>query len=419
MVRAAAVGKRVLFVHNNFPGQFGFLAEALAAQGFICAAIGSQTASPMPNVPMARWRTGRGSTPGIYGPATRAEADLIRGRAAAECAIVLRDKGFSPNLVIGHPGWGETLFLEEIFPGARQILHGEFYYRASGGDVGFDPEFGEQAPDERFRVHAKNATLGLAYLSADRVVCPTRFQASVFPEPLRPLISTIHEGVDTEFIAPRPSPDFMLPDGRRLDRSTPVITFINRRFEPLRGFHIFMRALPTLLDAVPEAQVVIIGADEAGGYGRPPPEGKSWKSVALAELEGRLDLGRVHFVGRLPHDKMLDALAISAAHVYYTYPFVLSWSLLEAMASGCLIIGSDTAPLRDAIVDGESGVLLDFFDVEALSQVLISACREPSRYQSMRLAARAAVTSEYDRRTVCLPRWTSLVDEVLALGPRT
>jgi glycosyltransferase involved in cell wall biosynthesis len=411
--------KQALFIHNNFPGQFGFLAEAMIADGWTCAAIGSETASPVANLPMARWRTTRGSTPGIYGPATRAEADLIRGRAAAECAMVLKNKGLNPDLVIGHPGWGETLFMEEIFPEARQILHGEFYYRAKGGDVGFDPEFGDLDQDERFRVHAKNATLGLAYLSADRLVCPTRFQASVFPEPLKPRISIIHEGVDTQAIAPRDTASFTLADGRVLDRSTPVITFINRRFEPLRGFHVFMRALPALLKAVPNAQIVLIGSDDGSGYGRTPPEGKTWKSVALEELAGQLDLDRVHFVGRLPHARMLDALAISAAHVYYTYPFVLSWSLLEALASGCLVIGSDTAPVRDAIVSGESGILLDFFDVEALSNAMISACREPELYAQMRKAARAAVTAEFDRRLTCLPRWRALIDETVALGPRS
>jgi len=411
--------KQALFVHNNFPGQFGFLAEAMVADGWICAAIGSETATPVAAMPMARWRTARGSTPGIYGPATRAEADLIRGRAAAECAMLLRNKGLKPDIVIGHPGWGETLFMEEVFPEARQILHGEFFYRATGGDVGFDPEFGEMDQEERFRVHAKNATLGLAYLSADRLVCPTRFQASVFPETLKSRISIIHEGVDTQAIAPREGVRFTLANGRVLDRATPVITFINRRFEPLRGFHVFMRALPALLKAVPEAQVLMIGSEDGSGYGRTPPEGKTWKSVALEALEGQLDLDRVHFVGRLPHGRMLDALAVSAAHVYYTYPFVLSWSLLEAMASGCMIIGSDTAPVRDAIVSGESGILLDFFDIPALSEARISACREPERYSAMRRAARAVVTTEFDRRQICLPRWRSLIDETVALGPRS
>lgn len=408
--------KQALFVHNNFPGQFGFLADALIAEGWSCAAIGSETASPMPNVPMARWRTQRGSTPGIYGPATRAEADLIRGRAAAECALVMREKGLRPDIIIGHPGWGETLFLGEIFPEARQILHGEFYYRATGGDVGFDPEFGELGMEERFRVHAKNATLGLAYLNAERLVCPTRFQASVFPDVLKPRISIIHEGVDTEAIAPRDTASFKLPDGRRLDRSTPVITFINRRFEPLRGFHVFMRALPAVLTAVPEAQVVLIGSDEGNGYGLAPPDGKTWKQAVLEELGDRLDLTRVHFVGRLPHDQMLDALAVSAAHVYYTYPFVLSWSLLEAMASGCLVIGSDTAPVRDAIVSGESGVLLDFFDKDALSTALVAACREPERFAMLRAGARQAVVAEFDRKRTCLPRWRALIDDVLAVA---
>jgi glycosyltransferase involved in cell wall biosynthesis len=401
----------VLFVHNNFPAQFGFIAEALKARGLRCAVVGSESAKSA-DFPVRRWGLKRGTTPNIFPLAIRAEADLMRGRAAAESAMALRKQGFDPELIIGHPGWGETLLLRDVFPRARTILHGEFFYRPTGADVGFDPEFGEPSQDERFRVYAKNMGLALAYAEADAIVCPTPFQASVLPQGLRRNVRIIHEGVDIDAAKPNPSAVFRLDGGRTLDRSRPVISFINRNFEPLRGFHVFMRALPRLLAEVPEAEVVLIGS--AGrGYGGEVDKG-SWKEMMLAEVGPRLDLGRVHFVGRVPYDRMLAALSVSAAHVYYTYPFVLSWSLLDAMASECLIVASDTAPVRDVIRGGENGLMLDFFDPEALSAALIRACREPEAFAPLRKAARETVVTHYDRKRVCLPAWLELIDQVRA-----
>lgn len=402
----------ILFVHSNFPGQFGFIAAEMRRAGVPCAAIASETGRELAGIPLLRWRAGRGTTPGLFPPATRAEADMIRGRAAAECALRLKAAGFDPDLVVGHPGWGETLFLKEVFPAAKLILHGEFFYRSEGLDVGFDPEFGAPDFDERLRVQAKNATLALALAEADRIVCPTAFQASVLPPVFAPRVSVIHEGVDTDAVRRRAGAAVTLPSGRVLDGSVPVITFVNRRFEPLRGFHVFLRALPALLAAVPEAEALLIGSDEPGGYGRAPPDGTTWKEHYLAELGPALDPARVHFLGRVPHGDMVDAFSISAAHVYYTYPFVLSWSLLEAMAADCVVLASDTAPVRDAVTHGLNGILNDFFDVPALSDAMIAACRTPDAFRELRSEARASVVARFDRSRICRPAWLGLIGEV-------
>jgi glycosyltransferase involved in cell wall biosynthesis len=402
----------LLFVHNNFPAQFGFLAQAMAARGHACRAIASPTGRELPGIPLLKWTSPRGSTPGIFGPATRAEADLIRGRAAADCAVALRDSGWLPDVIVGHPGWGETVFLQEVFPDARQVLYAEFYYRSKGGDVGFDPEFGDLPLDERFRVHAKNATMAMALAEAHRIVSPTPFQASMLPRAFRSRTAIIHEGIDTDRVRPNPEGRISVA-GRVLDRSKPVITFINRRFEPLRGYHIFMRALPKVLTEVPDAEILLIGSDQGRGYGQPAPSGTTWKARLLDEVKGRLDPDRVHFTGALPYDHMLAALSVSRAHVYYTYPFVLSWSLLEAMASECLIVGSDTPPLRDVIRPGRNGLLLDFFDHDRLADALIEACRAPHAYEALRKAARDTVLEHFDRRQ-CLAAWIALLEEVCA-----
>lgn len=402
---------KILFVHNNFPGRFEFLLPSLKAAGHQCVAI-AQGGRAADGVPLLTWKSNRSSTPGILDLAVRAEADLIRGSAAAECALKLKQEGFEPDLVIGHPAWGETTFMKEIFPNARQILCGEFYYRSSGGDVGFDPEFKEIGVTEPFRVHAKNAVMSMAYADADRIICPTPFQASAFPLAFRERALVIHEGIDTDRITRVQGAKLKVGD-KEIDGSTPIVTFINRVFEPMRGFHIMMRALPALLEAVTDVRVLMIGSDKASGYGIAAPSGGTWGAHMKREMGERIDYSRVHFTGPVPHDTMLTALSLSWAHVYYTYPFVLSWSSLESMACEVVFVGSDTPPVRDVIEPGKNGVLVDFFDVGALSKALIDACRHPERFAAMRKEARRFVVEHYDQRRICLPAWLKVIDELL------
>ena len=406
--------KRILIVHQNFPGQFPHISDALLKRGFKVAAITGPTGKGRPGVDVRRWALDRGTTPGIFDAATRAEADQLRAFAAAKVAEKLKTDGFTPDLIIGHPGWGETLHLGEVFPGVPQISFGEFYYRSHGADVGFDTEFESHTLESDMRVNGKNMGLAMAYATADTIVCPTPFQASGIPDSLQHRVRVFHEGVDMENSTRKPNARLKLPNGTVLDGKTPVITFINRNFERLRGFHIFMRALPEFLKRVPDAQVVIIGRDADKGYGGALPNGQTWKAKMMGEVGDRIDKSRVHFTGAVPHQQMIDALSISWAHVYYTYPFVLSWSLVEAMACECLILGSDTAPVQDAITSGEDGILNDFFDVEVLAEAMVKACEQPRAFDAMRTRARQKALSLYDRHTVGVPAWMALVDEVLA-----
>jgi glycosyltransferase involved in cell wall biosynthesis len=403
----------ILIVHQNFPGQFPHIVDALLARGDRVAAIGGKTARPRPGVDFRRWSTARGTTKDIFDLATRAEADIIRGAAAAQVADRLKRDGFTPDVIIGHPGWGETLFLKEIWPEARLILFGEMLYRSHGGDLNFDLEFGQESITRNMRAHAKNATQVLAFAYADRIVCPTPFQAGSFPHSLQHMIRVIHEGVDMDHARRRPDAVLKLPDGRKLDRTTPLVTFVNRTFEPLRGFHVFMRALPAFLDACPDAHAMLIGSAAAHGYGGTSPNGKDWKSLLIDEVGGRLDPARVHFPGKVPHSMLIDAFSIARAHVYYTYPFVLSWSLVEAMACECPIIASDTGPVQDAITGGQEGLLLPFFDVAALSDAMIRAVREPEIFAGMGAAARERALRDYDRKRGTAG-WLSLIDELAA-----
>lgn len=405
--------KRILFVHQNFPGQFPHIANAAKAKGYKLAAIAGPDSKGFPGVDLRRWKLSKGTTPGLFEPATRAEADLLRGCAAAEVAEGLKKDGFIPDLIVGHPGWGEMLMLGEVFRGVPQIAFGEFYYRTRGADVNFDREFEPESLQADMRVHAKNMGLALSYSTADITVCPTPFQAGTFPASLQHRIVTLHEGVDVGRAKRKTGVRLKTPGGKVLDGSKPVITFINRNFERLRGFHVFMRALPAFLEQRPDAEVVIIGKDAPKGYGGPLPGGQTWKQKMMDEVGDRLDLSRIHFMGQVPHNEMIDAMSISWGHVYYTYPFVLSWSLVEAMACECLIIGSDTAPVRDAITSGEDGILNDFFDIEALSNAMIQACDTPEAFSAMRARARVKALSVFDRETVGVPGWMKLIEDTI------
>lgn len=404
---------RVLFIHNGSPGRFMFLNKALGDRGWERAHIGAPDATDLPGARNFRWKQQRGSTPGIFNPATRAEVDIMRGVFAAQVAQGLKADGFVPDLIVGHPGWGEMTFLHEVFPGVKQIQIGEFFYRSKGADVDFDPEFPMLDFESQVRVHAKNAVITLSHTNADRIVCPTAFQASLFPPVLQHAIEVIHEGVDTQRTQRIEGVSIKSGD-RVIDGSRPVITFINRAFEPMRGFHTFMRALPHYLDAVPDADVILVGTDRRETYGPPPVNGNTWKEVLMREVGHRLDMKRVHFPGGLAYDSLLRVLSLSWAHVYMTYPFVLSWSLLDAMACECVMVASDTAPVRDAIRDGENGVLVDFFDHEALAAKLVEISRNPAPFQHLRKAARQSAIASFDRATICEPAWLRLVDEVMA-----
>ncbi len=345
-------------------------------------------------------------------------ARVARGDKAGRAMLELRAKGFVPDLVIGHLGWGETLFVRDVWPRTKLVVHAEYYYRADDGDIGFDAEFeGEADPTLGFSIRAKNAAILMAVADADFGVAPTHWQGSRFPPFLQKKIAILHEGIDTDVAIPKLDASFaVLGTDLRLTREDEVITFVNRNLEPYRGYHIFMRALPDILAARPTARVVIVGGDGVS-YGKAPPSGGSWKSVILDEVRDRLPMDRVHFVGKIPYADLIDLFRISAAHVYLTYPFVLSWSMLDAMSAGALVIGSRTAPVEEVIRHGENGLLVDFFDGPGLTRTVIEALAEPGRHEPLRQAARKTIVETYDMKRLCLPKWLSFLQTIVRVPP--
>jgi glycosyltransferase involved in cell wall biosynthesis len=254
----------------------------------------------------------------------------------------------------------------------------------------------------------ENAINHLGLDAADWGQTATQWQRNQYPPRYRDRISIIHEGIDTDLVRPDPSARIWLRSGLSCGYGDEVITYSARNLEPYRGFHAFMRALPKVLQARPEARVLILGGDGVS-YGRQPPVAASWRQHLLQELDGKLDLGRVHLLGRLPFRQYLSVLQLSAVHIYLTYPFVLSWSLLEAFAAGCLVIGSRTPPVEEIIVDGENGYLVDFFDTEGLADRIGEVLANGAGAARVRLAARQRLVDKYDLKTVCLPVYLGLL----------
>jgi glycosyltransferase involved in cell wall biosynthesis len=399
---------KLLFVHQNFPAQFLHLAPEMQRLGHDVRVITDATNPTRMALPILRYDFKAEPVEPKHTRLGRTYTTMSdRGVIVARFARKLRAEGYVPDVIFGHSGWGETLFLKEVWPEAKLLVYAEFYYRGRGADSGFDPEHQVSNFDQVMIAQGRAAYLGQALAHADKGVSPTHWQASTHPKPLLHHVEVIFDGVNCDRLAPNPGASFALPDGRVLTRGDEVLTFVNRNLEPYRGYHIFMRALPDVLAARPKAQVVIVGGDGVS-YGAAPKEG-TWKDIFLNEVKDRLDLTRVHFTGKVPYDHLVDLLHVSRAHAYLTYPFVLSWSMVETLAAGTLVVGSNTAPVAEVIKDGVNGRLVDFFDVKGWSAALTDALARPEAYDGMRQAAQQMARERYDLKTVCLPKQIELL----------
>ena len=383
---------KALFVHQNSPGQFKHLAPRLAALPRNRVDFITQNAVPLaPGVRRHRYAPARKPTRGVHPYLATGEAAVLNGQAVARIALGLQRQGYRPDVIIGHHGWGETLFLKDIWPDVPLVLFAEYYYRGRGSDVGFDPEF-DKGLDSILRARARAGVHLLALEAADAAYAPTRWQKAQFPDAYQGRIEVIHDGIDIDRLRPDPGARVTLPGGQELTRSDEVLTYVSRNLEPYRGFHSFMRALPEVLRRRPDARVVIVGGDGTS-YGAPPATGLSWRETLLAETGPLPD--RVIFTGRLSYPDFVRLMQVSSVHCYLTYPFVLGWSMLEAMAAGAVVVGSATAPVTEVIEDGRNGWLADFFDTEALSRRLSEALAARDRLNALRAAARETVVGRY------------------------
>jgi len=404
---------RVLFVHQNFPGQYLHLARQLgASQDHEVVFITQRKDVTIPGVRKVLYQPKRAVTPGVHHYLREAESHVLNGQEVARLALLLRQSGFTPDVMLGHNGWGEIWYLKDVFPQVPLIGYFEFFYRFLGADVGFEP--GESAIfDTGPRVRTKNFGNLLALETADLGQCATHWQKSLYPSAYHEKLHVVHEGIDTQTVCPNPLARLRFPEGLELAAGEEIVTYVARNLEPYRGFTTFMRSLPQMLARRPRAHVVIIGGDDVS-YGARPPEGKTYKSMALEEVGSSLDLSRVHFLGKVPYQVFLQVLRISRVHVYLTYPFVLSWSMLEAMAAQCFVVGSRTQPVQEVIEHGENGWLVDFFSIPELVDSVVAALEDGRAHERIRANARRTIMERYDLRSVCLPAQMNLLR--LAVG---
>jgi glycosyltransferase involved in cell wall biosynthesis len=396
----------ILFIHQNFPGQFGHIAKLLARdKRHRVIAIGHFP--ELQNRPILKegieihgYPTPRAGHKETHHYLRDFEIQVRRGQQVVAAVQLLLKGGFNPDLVVAHPAWGEALFLKDLLPKSRHIHYFEYYYQGMGGDVGFDPEF-PATLDDLARVRVKNSTQLLSLTSCDAGISPTHWQKERYPTEFHSKIKVIHEGINTATVAPNSSSSVNL-SGRSFTQDDEVVTYVARNLEPYRGFHILIRALPALQSKRPNAHVIIVGGDDVS-YGRRPPDGQTYREMYCNEVMDRVDWSRVHFTGKLSYQDYLKVLQISSCHLYLTYPFVLSWSMLEAMSAGCLLVASNTPPVKEVIKDQHDGLLVDFFDIDKITDTVAEVLANPDRYNEIRKNARQTVIERFDLDRVCLP----------------
>ena len=414
---------KILCIHQNFPGQYKHLAPARVQQGHQGVALTPKVdkAVKWNGVQVVPYKIQGGSTKGIHPWLADFETKILRGQSCYVAAMKLKEQGYSPDVILAHHGWGESMFLKDVWPKARLGLYCELYHLADKEFVGFDPEFPSRQPLlDPIRLRMKNLNNRLHEEVMDAGISPTKFQGGTFPDRYQDRISVIHDGVNTDIVQPNANATLSIENGPTLGRDDEVVTFINRNLEPYRGYHIFMRALPDLLRRRPKAQIVMLGGDEVS-YGARAPEGKTWKQIFIDEVRADIpdaDWARVHFLGRVPYDRFLSLMQISRVHVYLTYPFVLSWSLLESMAAECAIVASATTPVREVVTHDQNGRLVDFFDRAGLVDQVCDLMEDAAARARLGKAAREFVTANYDLKKVCLPQQLEWVNRLSTLEPR-
>lgn len=385
---------KILFLHPNFPAQFRHLATVLGkdSQNTVVYAT-SRSEGQIKGVNKVIYDKSRTARPETHHYVRPLENAVLEAQGVYRIAQKLKDQGFYPDVVYGHSGWGPTLFMKDIFSRATLLCYFEWYYNAYGSDASFDPSDPINADDEA-RIRIKNAPILLDLVACDRGLSPTAWQRSQFPQEFQGKIKVHHDGIDTDYFKPVPDAKLFLPrinlDLRGADE---VITYVARGMEPYRGFPQLIEAISILQQQRPQCHFVIVGKNRVA-YGKNLPDGKTYKEAMLEKFP--LDLERVHFTDLLPYDEYLQVLQASSVHIYLTRPFVLSWSMLEALATGCLIVASDTAPVAEVIENNVNGLLVDFFDPRQICDRVIEALDNPVEMAAIRTKARETILEGYD-----------------------
>lgn len=405
----------IMFVHQNMPGQYRELVQWLAArrEHKIYFLTQRKNAPKFDGVETRIYKPHNVPKKDSYGLSKVWEEATGAGFGAAMMGQQIeREEGFKPDLIIGHVGWGELTFFKQVWPDVPIIGFFEYYYRLHGGPVNFDPEepVNEHTP---FLLHARNAVPAANITTVDRGLSPTKWQRDCFPPEMHSKIYVCHDGIRTDKLGPDPKATLKLGRiDKPIGRDDEIVTYMARNLEKMRGFHQFMRALPDILAARPNARVLIIGGNDVS-YGAKSKKPGGLRGEMEAEVGDRVDWSRVHFLGQVPYEDYQKIIQLSRCHIYMTMPFVLSWSLLETMSMEATIVASDVEPVREAMTHGETGLLVDFHDPAALARQVIEVLKRPEDFAHLGPAARKHVIAEYDFLSKCLPEHISEMNALL------
>jgi glycosyltransferase involved in cell wall biosynthesis len=385
---------KILFLHSNFPAQFRHLAVNLARDSRNRVVFGTmREEGQLPGIYKFIYTPSRKPSRETHHYVRPLENAVLQGQAVYRALEKLKTDGFYPDVVYGHSGWGPAMFIKDIFPRATLLCYFEWFYNSDGADVGFDPEE-PVTPDDRLRIRIKNTPILTDLYSCDAGLCPTLWQKNQFPGEYDDKLKVLHDGIDTQYFSPQQGEKLILPSiGLDLSDAKEIVTYVSRGMEPYRGFPQFMEAVSLLQKRRKNCHVVVVGEDRVA-YGPSLPNGKTFKQLMLDKFD--FDLSRLHFTGRLPYPQYLQVLRASSVHVYLTRPFVLSWSMLEAMSTECLIVASNTPPVTEVIHDGENGMLTDLFSPQDIVGNVEHALDNQDDLRRLRTNARETIMRNYN-----------------------
>jgi glycosyltransferase involved in cell wall biosynthesis len=395
----------VLFVHQNFPAQFGHIASYLARhKGFRCTFLSEKPAQTLGGIECIQYRIRGGATEQTHYCSRSFENAIWHSHAAYEALAARPD--IRPDLVVAHAGFQTSVFLRELYS-CPIVNYFEYYYLTRGADMDFRPDFPYPVIN-RLRARARNAHLLLDLDSCDAGYSPTRWQRGLFPTLYRPKLRVIFDGIDTSVWRPLPQParragNWVVPEGTR------VVTYVSRGMESIRGFDIFMKTAKLLCERRKDVLFFVVGEDRVCYGGDAEFTGSaSFKQWVLARDE--YDLSRFIFTGLVPTQTLVELFALSDLHIYLTVPFVLSWSLMDALACGTTVLASNTAPVCEMVRHGQNGLLADFFNVEGLADLACEVLDNPAAYRPLGQSAVEMIRDRYSL-DVCLPRMLDLYEE--------
>lgn len=397
----------VLFVHQNFPAQFGHVARALIRQhGFRCTFVTNRPAGEVEGIRVLHYDPQGGATQRTHYFTRTFENAVAHAHGVFEACR--REPDLRPDLVVGHSGFGSTLFLRELYD-CPIINYFEYYYRPHGSDLDFRDDY-PPLPQDFLRSYCRNAMLLLDLQNCDAGYAPTQWQKSRLPVEYADKIEVIFDGVDRTIWRrhenlPRSLGGYTAPEDTR------IVTYVSRGFETMRGFDIFMKVAKRIYEQYPNVLFAVVGEDRvAYGGDQRHTGGKTFRQHVLEQDE--YDLSKFIFPGRLAPPQLAQLLSLSDLHLYFTVPFVLSWSLFDALSCGCTVVASNTPPVRELITHEETGLLADFFDIEGLSDLALRVLRDPAGHRHLGEAGMRLIEEQYDLKKM-LPRMLDLYQRVV------